>query len=236
MVSGAAAFGLSDHHGLELSAFYDRFPISGRASTEVLRPLWNDAIPLDLPEFVAVSAPGGDVDHSGIGAAWLWRPAAAAESRGWTWRFGAVYSRLEARDYAADYRVLSGASEGTEGVVEYSASYDFVSPMVEGEFAWTGQRWRVAPHASFFMPLPRRGFVGRLTGPGFDLTGDTASVGNGTHMGDSYLALGCRFEHRPSGLSADLGATLFAALAEGVVHKGVSRAIVLQLSWHWPHG
>ena len=89
----------------------------------------------------------------------------------------------------------------------------------------------MSPHALLAVPLPRRGIAGRITGPGFELSGDTASAGNGKHFGDVALALGFDFVYEPWGLSVDIGSTISQALLERQVHRGVDRTWLVSVGW-----
>ena len=88
-------------------------------------------------------------------------------------------------------------------------------------------RARVTGSQIVHLPLPRRGIQGRITGPGFDLRGDTASASNGKHFGDISLTVGVDVTYEPWGLSVDLGTVVSQALLERVAHKGVDQSWVL---------
>ena len=204
---------------------------SGGSGRDLFNPLFRNDIPLDLPEFATFSNPHGDLRHFGLGGGAVWRPGGRAT----TWTFGALWERLDLSGYTLDYSIETGVSAGASGVLDHSATYDFVTPYV----GWRherplGTRWTVAPRLIGALPLPRRGFVGRITGPGFDLSGDTGSAGRGLHMGDGYVGAGLVFEHARSGFGIDLGATLYHFGAERVIHKGINQPIVLNFTWHTP--
>ncbi len=232
LFAATAGLGVAERRGVEMTAFFDRFSLSGSSGEQVLRPLWSTQIPLDLPQRAQVSGFGGDVTSWGVGATFVWQRSPAPTGRRWTWRAGAIYDRLEATNARARYRLISGASTGTVGEIDYSATYTYVVPFGEGEIRWPlGQRWEIAPHFAFFNPLPRRGFIGRITGPGFEVAGDTEKAKGLTPMGDPYLSLGVRLDHRRSGFGIDLGATAFQATTESIFHDGISQALLLRVSW-----
>jgi hypothetical protein len=81
------------------------------------------------------------------------------------------------------------------------------------------------------MPLPRRGMAGRITGPGFDLAGNTADNGAGKHFGDPAISVGFDVTYRPWNLSVDVGATAAQALLEPIAHRGVTTNWVLDVRW-----
>jgi hypothetical protein len=222
----------SERWGFQTLGFYDRFTLSGGSGRELLRPLFSRDIPLDLPEFATFSRPRGDVIHFGAGAG-LARQSA---SRKGTWTFGVLWERLDVQDFAVDYRLETGADAGLSGVLDHSATYDFFTPYFGYRRERSlGERWQLVPRVSGALPLPRRGFAGRISGPGFDVAGDTKKADHGVHMGDGYLGVGLGLEHRRSGFGIDLGATLYHFGAERVINKGIDRPLLLSITWHPPH-
>ena len=81
------------------------------------------------------------------------------------------------------------------------------------------------------MPLPRRAMVGRITGPGFDLSGNTAADGAGKHFGDPAVSLGFDVTYLPWDLSVDVGASVGQALLEPIAHRGVTTNWALDVRW-----
>ena len=229
-VSGTWSF--AQGWGLSGLVFDDAMRFSGSSGRDELHPLFNRAIPLDLPEFADFSHPRGDLTHLGAGLALVRQTAPDAASRFWTLQGGALWEDLELDGFQLDYTVATGASAGASGLLDHSATYRYVTPFAAVE--WTrplGARFSLTPRAIAAFPS-KKGFEGRLTGPGFDLRGDTATAGRGKHMGDPYVGFGLELEHRPTGLAIDLGATLFNAAAETVIHHGIDQPILLTVSWH----
>ena len=89
-----------------------------------------------------------------------------------------------------DYRALEGPDAGVTGTLDYDADYTQWVPFVGIAWERGNDRWRYQPHVQFAMPLPRRGMVGHITGPGFDLSGDQETNGHGAHFGDPSLTIG----------------------------------------------
>lgn len=235
LVAVMAGLGVAERRGVEMSAFFDRASISGGGGEQALRPLWSQAIPLDLPQRAEITGLDSRVTSWGLGASYVWQRAPAPTGRRWTWRAGALYDRLEARAVRTHFRLVAGASAGAEGELDYSATYSYLVPFGEAEVRWPlGARWEIAPHFGFYHPLPRRGFAGRIGGPGFEIEGDTGESLGKKHMGDPYLALGVRLDDRRTGFGVDLGATVFQALTEGISHPGIGQELLVQLCWHPP--
>ncbi len=221
-----AGYRLSPNRSLAAFGFFDQLDIGGKAAVDDLIPLFANDIPLDLPENAAFGPPRGEARHLGLGAAFTWRRGAS------TWSVGAIWSQLEARDFTASYRLLGGADAGVSGVLDHSASYSFLSPFARWRTSVPlGSRFALAPQVVVVVPLPRRGFAGRISGPGFAVAGDTSGAGHGVHVGDSYVGFGCEVEHLASHLSLELGAGLYQPLYERLVHAGLERAWVLHLVW-----
>jgi hypothetical protein len=232
MFAGNSVYGFSDHWGLEILAFYDSAKVSGGRGTEVLRPFSLRNVPLDVPENAEFSNPSGDYTHWGAGAALL-RDVPLEGGRRFTVAFGVLADRLEIQDYRMDYRILSGASAGAQGVLDHSSSGTYATPFVGFQYsAPLGSSFALTPRFVVGVPLPPADFDVRLTGPGFDLS-TARGGGKPGRIGDAYLGVSAGLVHLRSGLEVDLGSTLFYPVFEKVTHPGVDRAYTLQLAWHW---
>ena len=102
------------------------------------------------------------------------------------WVGGLLWETIERRDYRLDYQVLEGASAGLRGQIDFDADYRHITQFVGLELPRRGTHWAFSPHALITWPVPRRGVTGHITGPGFDLRGNTEDVGNGKHFGDPF--------------------------------------------------
>jgi hypothetical protein len=134
---------------------------------------------------------------------------------------------VELRDYRATYQVLEGPSSGATGMVDYSATYDHLTPFAGIALPRESGTWRWTPHILLAVPWPRRGIQGRITGPGFDVSGDTAIAGNGKHFGDTSVTLGLDATYKPWGLAFDLGSLVTQAILEPLIHQGIDRNWVI---------
>jgi hypothetical protein len=228
MLAASAAWSFRDDWAVEGMGFYDALTISGGRGREILNPTFARP-PLDLPEHADFSNPRGDYLYYGAGLGLVWQQPAGTD-RWWTFTAGALWTRLELDGYQVDYQVAAGGSAGARGVLDHSSTNDYATPFVGLQLTRPlGQRFTISPRAMAVSPLPKGDFTGRITGPGFDLGGAGAVS---TKIGDPFVALGLEVLHRPSGLGVDLGGVLYFAGAEGIVHKGVSRALTLQIAWH----
>ncbi len=211
-------------------AFIDAFQLSSGAERRALDVTFVAPVPLDLPAQAEFSGLAGSARHIGIGLA----ARRQADLRLWgryAWSAGLMWQRFALHDYALDFRVLDGANARASGRIDYSAAYSHITPFAG--LAWPRDHgaWRSMPHLQVAWPLPRRGVAGRITGPAFDLRGDTATNARGTHFGDPSLTVGWDFTYRPLGLTVDVGTVVSQALLERVIHKGAGQNWVLSLRW-----
>lgn len=215
-----------------LSAFalYDPQALSSGLERRPLEMLSVSHVPLALPAAAQFGSLDGRSTHEGAGIAFGraadWRLMGHV-----AWRFGVIYERVVLRRYELDYRILDGPSAGTTGTVDYSATYSHVTPFAG--IAWPREHavWAFTPHVQIAMPTPRRGVAGRITGPGFELSGDTKANGKGAHFGDPSLTIGWDVTYRPWNLTVDLGSAVSQALLERGIHKGADRNLMMSLAW-----
>jgi len=222
---------VSDRWTLRAFGFFDRLDFSARAGERLMAPLFRSDIPLGLPANASFSGFGGAVEHLGAGLL-IERRATLRGIGASSLSVGLLAQRMHLRDFRSDYLLLDGSSVGSRGTLDYSARYTFGTLLAGIATApHDAGRWRWTPHALLAVPLPRRGVAGRISGPGFDLAGDTSRAGNGKHFGDPYVALGLVAEYRPLGLQVELGGLISQALFERWVHRGTERNWMLSISW-----
>ena len=199
--------------------FFDDFILAGGTEHRPLEVLFASP-PLALPEQAEFTGLDGSARDIGLGIAlngtadWGWLPRME-------WSAGLMWQQFKLSDYRFDYLIIEGSDAGKTGTLDYSASYAHISPFFGA--AWRRSRgvWQYAPHVQFALPLPRRGVEGRITGPGFDMAGNTADNGNGKHFGDPSVTIGFNVTYEPWNLTVDLGSTITQALLEPKVHEGV---------------
>ncbi len=117
--------------------------------------------------------------------------------------------------------------------MDFAGHYDHLTPFGGIELPAPSRRLDVGTAVLLAVPVPRRGVLTRLTGPGFDLSGDTARAGNGRHFGDPALALGVELVFEPWGLNIDLGSTLTQATLERLVHRGTDSNLAVAVGWRF---
>ena len=198
----------------------------GGADVRPLAPRFSD-IPLDLPGLASFTNFGGRMHHFGAGLAAVLRPEQGACS----FAIGLLRDRLELQSFRADYQLLSGASAGTFGSIDYSATYPSWVPFAAAEWRLRTDDWLFAPRFVAGWPLPRSGWKGAIFGPGFEVVGDTSDVGRGVHIPDPFGGFGLGVGYRPWRLSVDAGALVNQALGEPLIHDGIDVVWLLSVSW-----
>jgi len=214
---------------LALFAFHDALSFSG---AHELRPLGEPFVvtPLTLPAPAEFTNLEGTMANSGAGIAMrrhLDRPRLGALDIS----AGILWQRVKLDGYRINYRVLEGPDADATGLIDLSATYTHITPFVGIGKSWKRGNWNFAPHALYAMPLPRRAMAARITGPGFDLSGNTETFGAGKHFGDPSITLGFGVTYLPWNLTLDAGSVLSQALVEPVVHEGIQRNWVLHFQW-----
>ena len=227
MFSAAARRPLAGGWSASVFGFIDEMRFSGADR----RPL-DTAItrtPLALPADAQFTGLGGKYRNTGAGIAFD-----VAESGGWLgerrWVAGALYQRVELRDFRAAYRVLDGPSAGATGIDDYSGEYRHFTPFAGLALPREAGAWTLTPRVLLAVPLPHRAFQGRITGPGFDQSGDTAQAGNGKHFGDLSVTFGLDATYKPWGVTLELGSLVSQALIERVAHKGIDKTWLVSAS------
>jgi hypothetical protein len=220
---------LGEKYRLTAFAFYDQFSLAGGVEHRPLETLFVD-VPLTQPAEAEFTGLNGKAHDMGFGIAfngsadWRWLP--------WfEWSAGVMWQQLKLSDYRFDYRILEGPDAGTIGTVDFSATYTHLSPVVGASWPRARGTWRYAPHVQMAMPLPRRGVQGHITGPGFDLSGNSSDNGTGTPFGDPSVTIGFNVTYAPWNLTVDIGSTITQALIEPKIHEGVQHNLLLTAQW-----
>jgi hypothetical protein len=228
MLSLSAARPLGEHHRLTGFVFFDDFALASGVEQRPLDTLFAD-VPLALPVAAQFTGLDGKAHDVGLGVAlngsahWRWLP--------WfEWSAGVMWQQFKLSDYRFDYLITEGPDRGTTGTIDYSSSYSHISPLVGAAWPRAHGVWRFAPHVQIAVPLPRRGVAGRITGPGFDLSGNTADNG-AAPFGDPSVTIGFNVTYTPWDLTVDLGSTITQALVEPHIHEGVQHNVMLAAYW-----
>lgn len=208
--------------------FYDPLRFSGENDRRPLQVRFATSVPLALPAQAEFASLGGKATIAGLGLT-LAHDIESGWLKQWQLTFGLVGQRVSLRDYATAYRLLDGPSAGATGVVDYSGDYNLLPALLGLSRRFERGDWTLGPHGLLVLPLARRGVQGRITGPGFDISGDTAAIGAGKHFGDPALAFGFDVEYRPWRAWLDVGALVTQPVVEPAMHKGLDKSLLLSV-------
>jgi hypothetical protein len=213
-------------------AFYDPLRLSCKREQRDLQTLFAPDTPITRPVAAEFSGLEGSAIDLGVGVSVAWRSDAGflGEHR---WIGGVLWQQLELKDYRFDYRIVSGPQSGITGTIDFDAQYAHIVPFAGLELPRDFGRWTTNAHALVAYPLPRRGIVGHITGPKFDIRGDTAEAGNGKHFGDPSVTFGYTVTYEPAHVSFDVGLLLTQGVLESWIHRGIERNILLSFSMGW---
>jgi hypothetical protein len=232
MLSAAASRSLSARWSLGTFVFYDPLNLSGNNDKRPLQTLFSPDTPFARPVPARFDHLDGTLRDYGAGV----RVTLASEN-GWLGSYrlvgGVMWQREELRDFRLDYELLEGSDAGLRGQIDFDANYEHVSPFFGLELPRVGTTWASSPHVLAAWPNPRRGLVGHITGPGFDLHGDQDSAGNGTHFGDPSVTIGWDVTYLPAHFTIDVGTLITQRLVEPVIHKGIETNWLLSCQWRF---
>lgn len=180
--------------------------------------------PLTLPADAQFTGLDGNARDAGLGLAlngaadWRWLPS-------FEWSAGLMWQQVRLSDYRFDYLITGGPDAGVTGTLDYSATYSYVVPFIGAAWPRLHGAWRYTPHVQVAAPRPPAAIQGRITGPGFDLAGETGAIG------DSSMTIGFNVTYEPWSFTVDLGSTFTQALLEPHIHEGVKQDLMLSTFW-----
>jgi hypothetical protein len=212
---------LSGTSRLGAFGFYDPLRLRSNFDSRPLQTLFAPETPIDRPVAAEFTDLDGTATDFGAGLFW---------SRH-SWVVGVLWQRVDLQDYRFDYVITAGPQSGLKGQLDFDTHYDHFTPFVGVQLSRERGDWLLTPHALLAYPLPRRGFEGHITGPGFDIAGDTSSAGNGKHFGDPSVTLGFTITYMPAHLSIDAGTFFSQAYLEQKIHRGIESNWLLSVSW-----
>jgi hypothetical protein len=231
MFSLAAAWPLAHEWALSSFVFFDNLKLSSGVEHRPLDVHFVDNVPLTLPVAAEFTGLSGSAQDAGIGFA-IRRSGTMRFMHAYQWNAGVLWQRVTLHDFALDFRVLEGPDAGATGRVDYSATYSHFTPFVG--IAWPREHgnWGLMPRVLAALPRPRRGVVGHIQGPGYDLSGDTGAHGS-KPFGDPALTIGFDVTYHPWNLSIDFGSAITQAVIEPLTHEGVAQNWLLSARWSY---
>ncbi len=230
MLSLAVRRALDRRWSVGAFVFFDKLDLSGEHDMRPLQTLFSPDTPFARPVMATFGDLDGRLRHYGGGL-----HLALAGDSDWLgphrWVGGLLWERTELRDYRLTYQLLEGPSAGLVGAIDFDTDYSHVTPFAGIEWPRVGARWSFTPHVLAALPVPRHGVVGHITGPGFDLRGDTDTAGAGKHFGDASLTIGLDITYVPAHVTVDVGTLLTQRLLEPIINKGIDANWVVSFQW-----
>jgi hypothetical protein len=232
MLSLGASRQIAEKWQLTGFAFFDNLDFSSGVDQRPLEVQFTSGVPLTLPAAAEFTGLDGSERSYGLGFS-LGRHSTLRLWGDYEWTAGVLLHHVSLQDYSLRFQILDGPSSGATGVIDYSANYAHVAPFFGIAWPRAHGNWGLTPHVQAVLPLPRRGVVGHIEGPGYDLRGDTSETGVGTPFGDPSVTVGFDVTYRPWNLTVDVGSAISQALLEPVIHKGVPSNWLLSASWNF---
>ena len=232
MFSLGGSRNIADDWQLSGFAFFDDLSLSSGIDHRPLEVQFIRGVPLSLPARAQFNALDGSEKSYGLGVG-IRHSGTTRFWHDYEWAAGVLWHHVALKNYSLDFQILDGPSAGATGVIDYSAVYEHVAPFAGIAWPREYRQWKFRPHVQAVLPLPRRAVVGRIEGPGYELSGDTGETGVGTPFGDPSVTVGLDVTYRPWNLTVDVGSAISQALFEPVVHKGIDRNWLISASWNY---
>lgn len=212
--------------------FTDQFDVSGTSGISQLTSTALQDVPLELPARTEFTGSSGVFRQSGVGFTFL-RELYHAKSKQ-IQLYGLVglqFSRLDLKNYRAQYRVLEGESEGTKGNIGFSGSFDFVSPSlgVHCDIRY-GSRLLVQSRLIAGLPIKDADFGRQIDGPEFNINTETSGAVP-SKIGDGYVTAGINLHDVKTGFSIDVGSIVMFDKIERFTHRGLDQSLLISISW-----
>lgn len=213
----------SSSSGYLFSLFGDFQQFHSNNGSAVFEPAFIKNAPFPVPLDVFVTGVNGHAEHYGISVS---RARAISETK--SWQYGLVVEYFDVGKFAVSFDSV-GLDNNFSAVVDYAKTYAALTPYIsyQQRFPVRQSRLKYSARVIATWPVPRRGFYGRLRFDGFDESG----VGAGKHIPDAFAGIGFSIEQPEQRWKIDIGASLYYLLAEGSIHKGVSRPLFVSVSW-----
>jgi hypothetical protein len=208
-----------------LGGFLDLIRFDGTPGIVSIDPTFTSTLPVVAPLDAEVLDVTGDALHAGLSFA-----AARRISERWAWQAGVALEYYDIDPFKVKFRALGPI--GFDGEVGYAGNYNSITPYLTFRHLYPRRSERFVLSSRFLMawPLPRRGFHGQISGPGFSIEGDSESAGRGRHIPDGFAGIGFGIESVKHRWRVDVGASLWLLLAENKGHEGVDPPLFLHFN------
>jgi hypothetical protein len=222
--SSAAMFGVQSFRpissdprwALGVGGFLDLIRFDGAPGTVSIDPNFASDLPFAVPLQAEALDVSGDALHAGLSLS-----VARHVSERWAWQVGVALEYYEIDAFRVAFS--ASAPNGFDGELDYAGNYNSITPYLTFRHLYPRRSERFIFSSRFLIawPLPRRGFRGRVSGPGFSVDGDSKAAGQGRHIPDGFAGVGFAVEGAERGWRIDVGASLWLFLAEDKGHEGV---------------
>jgi len=212
--------------GWLFSLFYDNYQFSGQTGITAFSPSFGAPAGLPSKFQVDVNNTSGNGFHIGGSAAY------SIDLSSWgKLQLGIILEQLKTNRFVVNFNTV-GLTDNFNGLVDYASTYNIHTQYLIYQFneqRWSND-WQGAGSLIIAKPSPRSGFKGRFQGPDFVFDSDTNAVGLGKHIPDNFIGFSYFLEHRPSGISINIGGTLFSYFLEPKIHQSIDRPIYLTVN------
>ncbi len=215
------------HDGFLFSFFSDFMKFDNTSGNTTLSPKFIETVPFATPLNVKVTSTKGHAEHYGVTASVV---ETLSSSR--VWQYGLALEYFDVGEFAVAFE-STDPGVNISGIVNYAEIYTMLTPFVSLRqfFPAADSQFNYAAYVIGTLPMPRKGFSGRLQLPGFDQSGDTDSVGNGTHIPDPFIGVGFSIADAKNNWQIDIGASAYYFLTEGLIHRGIEKPLFINMTW-----
>jgi len=206
--------------------FWDEYQIGGSHGRDEAAPLYGVTPGLPSSFAVDITDISGSASHYGISLAANYR-----YDQRWNLQAGVALERLDVHRFRVSFTTVD-LQNNFAGQLNYDGAYNMLTPFCAAEWKpnFASKYFTSTLRTLFAFPLPRVGFKGGISGPDFNVSGDTDAAGHGSHIPDPFLGVGFTLEHKASGVRVDLGAPIYSRIYQPVVHKGIKNPLTLGVS------
>jgi hypothetical protein len=217
--------------GWMLGGFLDLIRFDGDSGDTTLDPQFASSFPFPVPLNITVQDISGDALHAGISLSFI-----KYTSPTLAWQTGLVLEYYSVNELKVNFTTRD-LPANFDGFADYAADYHALTPFFSTRYFFPQQseNYRFSSRFVAAWPLPRRGFSGEVSGPGFDVSGNTDDAGNGTHIPDPFFGIGFTIEgkspeDKSPGWRLDIGTSLWLYVFEGKTHEGIDPPIFIHFS------
>jgi len=213
--------------GWIFGGFIDRIRFYGNSGYGFADPAFVQNPPFRHPFDLYVTNISGDAVHAGLSLARTHRL-----SDRWAWQAGLTLEYYAVHSFRIQFDTRL-PSNNFSGELNYASTYNTIAPYIGYRYFFpeSSSTYVWSSRIMLAWPFPHRGFHGHITGPGFDLEGDSDQAGNGKHIPDPFGGVGLTVESVQKRWRLDLGSSLWLFLVEGQVHKGNNPPLFVHFSW-----